>query len=258
MKWIIRIAALLAIVIAALLWFGYSQLGVVIKYAIEKGGPAALKAPVKVQKVGLSFTGSGSIEGLELGNPEGFTSPKSLRIGKAELSVNMSTVKDDKILIQHIHLLEPEVHLEAGAGGTNLGVITKNARSAATSLPGGGSAPAAAPGAATDSPGEGQSKVKLQVDEVLVTGAKLTASAGLLPGVNASATLPDIKISGLGTGPEGITPAALTAEILARLAEEAAKAGAGGSLKDLLKGGDIKVDADGLKKGIEDLGKLLK
>ncbi|MBL9132849.1 MAG: hypothetical protein JNG86_16695, partial [Verrucomicrobiaceae bacterium] len=80
MKWIIRIAILLALVIAALLWFGYSQIGTLIKYGIETAGPQVLKVPVTVRKVGVSFSGSGSVEDLELGNPEGFTGPKSLKV----------------------------------------------------------------------------------------------------------------------------------------------------------------------------------
>ena len=98
---------------------------------------------------------------------------------------------------------------------------------------------------------------QLQIDEIVITGAKLNASAGLIPGLSADVILPEIRLQSLGTGPEGISPAELTAMILNRITEEAAKKGAGGALKDLLNGGDVKINTD-LKKGIEGLGKLLK
>jgi hypothetical protein len=95
--------------------------------------------------------------------------------------------------------------------------------------------------------------MKLQVDEVLISSAKVNASAGVLPGAKAVVTLPEIKLTALGTGPEGLTPAELTAIILSRLADEAVKAGAG---ENLLKGGNIKIDTQELKQGVNELKKL--
>lgn len=259
MKWMIRIAVFLVVVIAGLLWFVFSQLGTLVKYAIETGAPPALKVPVKVGSVSISYSGTGTIEGLEIGNPEGYNGPYAIRVGKAELALDTSSVKSDKAVIRHIHLLNPEVNLIAGTGGTNLGQIAKNAQAVAAQATGAPAAPASAPAspAPANSTGSGDT-TRLQVDEILISGAKLNASAGLLPGASANATLPDIKITGLGAGPEGITSAELAAQVLTRITEEAVKAGAGGSLKDLLKGGDIKVDTKGLKEGIQGLGKLLK
>lgn len=253
MKWLIRIAVLLAVLVAGLLWFGYSQIGRVIKYGIEKGGSQVLKVPVTVKKVSLSFMGTGSVDGLEFGNPEGFAGPRSVQIGHAEISLDTSSVSQDKVLIKSIRIADPAIFVEAGpGGGTNLKQIIANANAAPRVAPQTDPAPSGAFGAP---PSKGTAK--LQIDEIVITGAKLNASAGLIPGLSADVILPEIRLQSLGTGPEGISPAELTATILNRITEEAAKKGAGGSLKDLLKGGDVKVNTD-LKKGIEGLGKLLK
>lgn len=250
MKWLIRVLVVLAVLITGLLWFGYSKIDDLLRLGIEKAGSEALQVPVKIDKVSLSmFTGAGAIEGLEIGTPGGFSVPRTLHIGRSEIAINTSASKDDRIVIQHIRLNSPELHLEVGPGGSNLAQIARNARAAA--------------GTRTETPKPAASKdpakqgVKLQIDEVLITAAQLRASAGALPGAKTSLTLPEIRLTGLGSGSEGLSPAELTALILAKLSEEAAKAMAGGAAENLLQGGEIKIDAQKLNQGVNELKKIL-
>jgi hypothetical protein len=250
MKWLIRVLVVLAVLITGLLWFGYSKIDDLLRLGIEKAGSEALQVPVKIDKVSLSmFTGAGAIEGLEIGTPGGFSAPRTLHIGRSEIAINTSASKEDRIVIQHIRLNSPELHLEVGPGGSNLAQIARNARAAA--------------GTRTETPKPAASKdpakqgVKLQIDEVLITAAQLRASAGALPGAKSSLTLPEIRLTGLGSGSEGLSPAELTALILAKLSEEAAKAMAGGAAENLLQGGEIKIDAQKLNQGVNELKKIL-
>ena len=66
-----------------------------------------------------------------------------------------------------------------------------------------------------------------------------------MPDASAQVTLPDIRLTNLGTGSGGITPAELTAMVLSQLNTEAAKASASGALKNLLQKGTGKIDAAG-------------
>jgi uncharacterized protein involved in outer membrane biogenesis len=121
MKWLIRILIVLAVLILGLLWFGYSKIDDLLKIGIEKGGSEALRVPVKLEKASVSvFSGAGSLEGLEIGTPAGFSTPKTLRIGKTEVAIDTAASKEDRIVIKHIRLIEPDIHLELGPGGTNL------------------------------------------------------------------------------------------------------------------------------------------
>lgn len=254
MKWIIRILVVLVLLIAGLLWFGWSQLGNLVKFGIEQGTPPVVQTSVTVQHVTLSpFSGVGVIEGFQIGNPKGFTGPYAVRIGRAEVAVDTHSVSTDKIVIQHVRITDPEINLEAGMGGTNLKHIADNAKSFAsqrTPAAGQGAASPAAPAAG----GKPQKPVKLQVNELLITGAKLSASvAGVIPGADAKATLPDIHLTNLGSGSDGITPAELTALVLRQLNTEAAKASASGALKNLLHGGAEKLNTGGLKEGMKGL-----
>ena len=250
MKWLIRVLVVLAVLITCLLWFGYSKIDDLLRLGIEKAGSEALQVPVKIDKVSLSmFTGAGAIEGLEIGTPGGFSAPRTLHIGRSEIAINTSASKDDRIVIQHIRLNSPELHLEVGPGGSNLAQIARNARAAA-----GTRTEPPKPAASKDPAKQG---VKLQIDEVLITAAQLRASAGALPGAKTSLTLPEIRLTGLGSGSEGLSPAELTALILAKLSEEAAKAMAGGAAENLLQGGEIKIDAQKLNQGVNELKKIL-
>ncbi|MDZ4404549.1 hypothetical protein [Prosthecobacter sp.] len=257
MKWLLRIVVVLVVLIAAFLWLGYSQIDRLIKLGIEKGTPPVVQTSVTVAAVKLSpFSGTGTIEGFEIGNPKGFTGPRAMHIGKAEMALDTSSVSGDKIVIKHIRIAAPEINLEAGLGGTNLKHIAKNAQDfVSQQSTAAGKDSTAAP--ADD--GKPKKSVKLQVDELLITGAKLSASAaGIVPGANANVTLPDIRLTNLGSGGAGISPAELIAQVLSRISTEAAKASANGSLKNLLQGSGVKIESDGLKDGVDGVKKLFR
>lgn len=247
MKWILRIVIVLVLLVAAGLWFAWSKLDTLVKMGIESGTPPVVQTSVTVESVKLSpFSGTGVIEDFVIGNPKGFTSPRAVRVGRAEVALDTDSVTTDKIVIKHIRITDPEINLEAGLGGTNLKHIADNAKNFAAQQTGGAAGKESAAPAAQD---KGPKKdLKLQVNELLITGAKLSASAaGLVPGASANVTLPEIRLTNLGTGGAGISPAELTAQVLSRLSTEAAKASAGGQLKNLLEGSGAKLEAGGLK-----------
>lgn len=252
MKWLIRIGVVLAVLIAAALWFGYSQIDKLVKLGIEKGTPPVVQTDVTVKSVKLSpFSGVGIIEGFEIGNPKGFTGDRAVRIGRTEVALDTSSVSGEKIVIKHIRIADPEINLEAGPGGTNLKHIADNAKSFVSRQT---NALAGQPNAAPATSGQPKKSVKLQVNELLITGARLSASAaGLVPGANAKMTLPDIHLTNLGSGAAGISPAELTAQVLSRISSEAAKASASGQLKNLLQGSESKINTGGLKNGLNKL-----
>ena len=62
-------------------------------------------------------------------------------------------------------------------------------------------------GAKSNAPAGGGSKSgrKLQVNDLLITGAKLQVNSMLTVGQTVTLPLPDIHLTDMGTGPEGIT-----------------------------------------------------
>lgn len=193
-----------------------------VKKGVETYGPEFTKVSVKLEGVSLSIlSGGGSIKGLVVGNPEGFATPHAIKVDKASLSVSPGSVFSDKIVIKSIRVEEPEINFETGlTGGDNLHKILDNV----TAATGGPSTNAAS----------GPSK-KLQVDEFVLTGARVNVSVKGTGGAAAPIILPDIHLTNLGQGPDGITPGELTKKIISEVTAEVAKASVK-AVADLSKG----------------------
>jgi len=233
LKKIILIAAILFVilVVAGVVLAGLF-LDKIVKTGIETVAPAITQTTVKVDSVSISaLSGSAGVKGMVIGNPEGFKSANAISIGKAAVSVVPSSVLGDKIIIRSVEVREPEITFEGSPlGQNNLKKIMDNVNAMA----------GAAPKADTNAPAaksSGASK-KLQVDDFLIAGAKVHVVIG---GKEMTLPLPDIHLTGLGAGPEGITPAALIKEVLGQVTAATLKA--------------VVASVSDLGKGVENLGK---
>jgi hypothetical protein len=252
-KVIIRIGiALVIILVVAVVVVGLSLDGIV-KRGVETVGPKLTKVDIKLNKVSLSIlSGSGKIDGLVVGNPEGFKTPQAISVGSATLALQPGSLLSDKIVIKSIKVDAPEITLETGLGGNNLKKILANLDEAT----GGGSDTSAAAKPKEEKPGK-----KLEVDDFLITGAKLSFNVTGLGGM--SKTIPDIHLTDMGTGADGITTAELTKKVLTAVEAAAVKTaaeyaadfakGATGLVKGLTNGTNNPVGNVG--KGIGDLFK---
>lgn len=192
-------AAILAVLAAVGVFLLGSNLGPVVKAGIERFGPEFTQSPITVAQVKLSpRSGSGSLDGFVVGNPAGYTSPHALRIGRARFQVKTSSLLQDKVVIEEFVLEQPEITLEGGLTENNLQQLQANLDRFTA--------------AEKDRPaGESRFNRKLQVNRLRLAGARVDAQLRL-PAIgsrNLSFVLPDLELSQLGAGPEGITPAAL-------------------------------------------------
>ncbi|MFM8358037.1 MAG: hypothetical protein ACKOET_05725, partial [Verrucomicrobiota bacterium] len=86
-------AAILAVLAVAGVFLVGSNLGPVVKTGIERFGPEFTQSPITVARVKLSpRSGSGTLDGLVVGNPAGYTSPHALRIGRARFQLKTSSL----------------------------------------------------------------------------------------------------------------------------------------------------------------------
>ncbi len=185
-------------------------LGSIVKAGVEKAGPMVTKVPVKLDGATLSvFSGAGTLKGFELGNPEGFKTPHAIRVGTVAMAVDPGSVFRDKVVVRSIRVEAPEITFETDLRGNNLSKILANVREMAGTNQ----------TAATAEGGKG-----LQVDEFVITGGRINLSATILGGRSGTLALPEIRLSNLGQGPEGITPAELTEKALAAVLAGTVKA----------------------------------
>lgn len=220
MKKTIKIILGLAVLAALVaLVFGFMFLGSIVKAGVEEVGPMVTKVSVKLDGAAVSlFNGSGELKGFKLGNPDGFKAPQAIQVGSVNVSIAPGSVMKDKVVVRSVRVEAPEITFEQGLKGNNLSKILENVQSVAGTTN----------SAAGKSAGPGK---KLQVDEFIITGGKITVAASMMGGKGATLPLPEIHLASLGQGPEGITPAELT--------EKALNAVVNGTLKAVAEGASV-------------------
>jgi len=211
-KWLIRIVVVLVIlVIVAVVAVGvFLDKG--IKKGVETYGPQLTKVSVKLDAVAVSILGgAGKVKGLEIGNPEGYTAPTSIKMGSASLSLKPGSLLSDKIVIKSIVVESPEIYVTGTPKNNNLTKILDNIDAATGGSGSGGSKDP------TATKPSGKPAKKLEVDEFVLTGLKVTYAPPGFSGQTFTLPVPDIKMTDLGTGPDGITAGDLSKRVIREL-----------------------------------------
>jgi uncharacterized protein involved in outer membrane biogenesis len=189
-------------------------MGNIVKAGMETVGPKVTQTTLTVGAVNVSpLTGSAGINNLIVGSPDGYKATNTISIGKAAVSVAPFSVLSDKIVVKSVEIRDAVITFEGNPlGQNNLKKIMDNVNAFASQVtgPAGTNAPAQKP----QEKGAGK---KLQVDSILITGAKVNFNGVPLP-------LPDISLKNLGQGPDGITPVGVVQEVLDQVTAASLKA----------------------------------
>src|SRR2546430_2825617 len=250
-KLIIRVVVVLLVLLVVAVGASIYFLGSIVKKGVETVGPQITGTEIKIDSASLSLlSGSGKLKGLLVGNPQGFKSPSAIKVGSVSLGVAPGSVLSGKVHVREVRVEAPEITFEGGLKGNNLGKLLDNVQAAT-----GGSEK-------TATPENKAASRKLQVDDFVITGGRINLSVDLsvLGGKSATVPLPEIHLTNLGSGPDGITAGDLTAKVLKELLQAAIPAaekavadlgkGATGVLKDAGKGAT--------EKAARSIGDLLK
>ncbi|HXJ56911.1 MAG TPA: hypothetical protein VNU68_09625 [Verrucomicrobiae bacterium] len=200
----------------------------IVKKGVETVGPQITKTEMKLDGANISlFSGSGTLKGFLLGNPEGYKTPSAVTVGEVAVGVSPRSVFSDKVHVTHVRVKAPEITFEGTLGSANnLSKIMDNVNSVAGVAKG------------TDSktpPADQGASKKLQVDDFLISDARVHVSMTMLGGKSLTVLLPEIHLANLGNGPDGITAAELTQRVLHEVTVHTLKA---------------------VEKGVADIGKV--
>lgn len=258
-KIILIVAGVVVVLIVGLVIFLTLSLDSLVKKGVETVGPQITQTEMKLDKASISvLSGSGALHGFHIGNPEGYKSPSAIKFGEASVGVRPMSVLSDKIHVTHVKVVGPEITFEGALGSkNNLSKIMENVEAAT----GGGSAQKPA-----DKSADSGASKKLQVDDFLISGAKVNVTLTALGGRQLTLSIPDIHMTNLGSGPEGITAGELTKLVLKNINKETFEAiqksvadvgkQAADALKDMGKGGTNSINkAAETLKGVGDLFK---
>jgi hypothetical protein len=197
MKKILIIAGIIIVAIIILLMVGVSNLGPMIKTAVNSYGPEITQTDVRLSDVSVSiFTGEAKIKSLFLGNPKGFKSSEALKVGAVYVDVDEGTVTGNPIVINKIEVAAPEITYETKGTGDNFRTILRNVKKRA----------AAGKTSKKKTEGKSDSGKKLIINEVIIRDGQVNLAATALAGQGVSAILPEIRLKDVGKKKNGVTP----------------------------------------------------
>jgi uncharacterized protein involved in outer membrane biogenesis len=198
-KWILRAMLGLVVVLMVVFVAVAFSLGAIVKKAVERIGPKATQVEVTVKSAGVwIFAWRVELTGIVLGNPPGCKTPSAITVEDVSVRVKPGSVFSDKLVVESISLKAPVITLEGGLRDNNLKKIEKNLNDYIGSS-------STAPNSSAPSSSPAKPERKLQVNELVITGAKLQVNTKLSAGRTITLSIPDIHLTDLGSGPEGIT-----------------------------------------------------
>ena len=218
MKKIALLLLVLAVLVAAALFWFSRNMDSLVKQAIENYGSAMTQAPVTVGAVAISPTnGKGSLRDLRVGNPAGFKTAHALKVALVEIDIDVATLTKDVLLIRRITIEAPDVIYENGATLTNFEAIAQHIASSVSS---------------TQAKSDTAGGKRFIVEQLTVRNAKAQASAAFMDGKTVALTLPDIHLNNLGRTQGGLRADELAGAVVAALR---AKLGIAANFDKLLK-----------------------
>lgn len=196
-KWIYIGGGLLVIVVAVLI-IGLSNLGPIIKKAVNTYGPKITKTEVRLDDVGISLlSGEAKLKNFYLGNPRGFKSPQAMSVKAVYVKVDEKSITGDTLIIDKVEVIGPEITYEKVGGTDNFKTILKNVTSSA----------GASESSKNQSAQKGEGK-KLLIRNFIIKDGKVDLDMSMYGGssLSASASLPDIHLKDVGKKKGGATP----------------------------------------------------
>lgn len=190
MKKLIGILVILVVIGAIGLFALSSFAGKLIKTGVVTLGPEVAQVEIELDKAHISFlSGSGGLEKLKVHNPEGFKGDHAFYADHLSMKVQPMSVLSDKIVVDEILIIGPDIQFEGTLGSSNLSKILENVQSFM------------GPADESADPDSAAGK-KLEIKRFVLQDAKVGVGLGTKP---VSLSIPTIELTGLGADEEGIT-----------------------------------------------------
>ena len=119
----------LAVIISAMLVIGMTIDGIV-ESGIEDSGSKVLKTEVEVEDIDISLLGSSAdMDGFTIYNPEGFSEEIAISLKGIEIDLDVWSLLSDQIIVNKIHVRNPEILFEQKGTNVNLRELSTNLES---------------------------------------------------------------------------------------------------------------------------------
>ncbi|MEX2602236.1 MAG: hypothetical protein WD355_11335 [Balneolaceae bacterium] len=153
----------------------------IVKSNIETIGTEMAGTPVTVDAVSISpFSGSGTISGFRIANPDGYQTDYALQVDDFQIELDIFTLWSDVITIHEIRINNPVLYVEQQLPGNNLRTLMNHFNDVAGSEPG--------------------SFGEIQIDYFLLQGGSVDLYTEIGGERSARVEMSEIEIRDLGRG----------------------------------------------------------
>jgi len=175
-------------------------LGNIVTAGVNRFAPQITQTKVTLAGAAISpLNGSGTLSGLVVGNPKGWSDADLCSLGKIHLDVQPFSILGDHIVINEISIEAPEFNYETKIVASNVGDLLKTIQQISGS--------SAAPQATTKT----GKPIKFEVKKFRLQNGWVRLGVG--PAA-MKLPMPPVALDNLGTSEGGITPDQLTVAIM--------------------------------------------
>lgn len=211
-------------------------LGSIVTSGFNRFAPGITQTKVVLESAALSpLSGRGTMTGLVIGNPKGWSDANLASLGKIHIDAEPFSILGDHIVINEIIIDAPEFNYETKVISSNVADLLKNIESAM----GGGTA--------SDPKAKNGQPIKFEVKKFRLTNGKVRLGVAGAAGITLP--MPPISLDGLGTKEGGITPNQLAFAVMRSVTASVVTATASAA-GDILKTGGAGT-AEQAKKAVE-------
>ncbi|MFT4886678.1 MAG: hypothetical protein ACJAY7_001519 [Pseudohongiellaceae bacterium] len=236
----------LVVIVIAVFAAAFFYIDSIVKTGIEAVGSDVLGASVSVSSVSISpLSGSGTIRGLTIENPEGFTADNIMQLGEVTVSLNLSSLLSDVIEIYEISVIEPVITYETK-------ITIDNIRALLANLP-------STPGPANEDVAVDAGK-GLIVKEFNLKDAQVNLIASI---IEQSVVLGDIQLLDIGTENQAATVSQALEKVLGAVSEKILNAEMPGlnDLREAVEGRlqeEVQQAEEAVGQGVEEISSRLR
>ena len=238
-RFLLYLGSLLAVVAVIATVVGYTFLGSAVKQGVNTLAPQITGTTVTLEDAKLSpLTGSGTLTGLVIGNPDGWSDANLASLGQLHLDIDPTSLLGDTIVIRDLVIEEPVFVYETTLLNSNVKTLLANIERNVGTIDTG-----------EEDADSGEAK-KLAVQRFILRGATVTVKAA---GTTLTVPMPEMELNDLGSPDNGLTSSqlafAVSKEIVADIITAATQAIASGKL-DLNSAADSIKNVGGALKGL--------
>jgi len=176
-------------------------LGSIVTTGVNRFAPSITQTPVHLEGARLSpLSGSGTLKGLFIGNPKGWSGDKAFYIGKIHVKAEPSSIFKDCVVLSDVSIDSPEIVYETKVLSSNIGDLLKNIQGSS------------AEGANKDEPvGKEGKPLKFIVKHFSLTHGRVTLGIGPTA---LTLPMPAVTLDDVGAREGGISSSALTLAVM--------------------------------------------